>query len=175
MTTKYLDGKPTTHEAIIREEKAKFTADWIVLTELFYGKYKFDIFAFNPKTKKIQIVEVDLTSPTAPEKISFIESFAELKIIKLNRIKSKFLKTKSFKPILKVISNKIRVMILDYLNDEGSKTYTEIMQSVKMDPTKDAGRFGYHFGLLKKAELIELDNKVYSITEKGHEILKFVE
>jgi len=162
----------TTHSRAIEKEKENFSSDWVVMTEVYYKGYRFDVFALNPITKKIKVVEVDLTCNTSKEKIALIESFAELKIIKPQQ-KRRLNKTKSFRFVMKAVANNIRVALLDYLNIEGGKTYSELIQSVCMAAHRDGGRFSYHLNYLLKTSLIKQEGKIYVITEKGEKILAF--
>ncbi|MDH5754679.1 MAG: ArsR family transcriptional regulator [Candidatus Bathyarchaeota archaeon] len=71
--------------------------------------------------------------------------------------------------VLKAISSSIRLRILNLLFDKGPLSYTELMSSLKMNPSRDAGRFAYHLKFLLKADLIEADveAKKYCLTELG--------
>ena len=75
---------------------------------------------------------------------------------------------------MKTMSSAPRLAILDYLVDEGKKTYTELMQTLHMNPSKDAGQFAYHLKYLLKYGLISpTEGKFYVITEKGAQIIDF--
>jgi len=162
--------RPSTHNKLVEKYCKNFNSEWIVIKECRYKKYAFDILAFNPRTGKIKIVEVDLTSPTPQDKRDFIETFADLTIITPNKEE---LPDLDIHRIIKAVSNKIRLKILDYLYKNGDKSYTEIIQAVKMNPTKDAGRFAYHINYLCLTGLIESLNDKYTINEKGVNILDF--
>jgi len=71
--------------------------------------------------------------------------------------------------ILKAVSSPIRLQILNLLFDRGSLSYSELMSSLKMNPSRDAGRFAYHLKFLLKADLIETDaeSKKYCLSEMG--------
>lgn len=75
--------------------------------------------------------------------------------------------------ILKAVSSSIRLQILNLLFDRGSLSYTELMNSLKMNPSRDAGRFAYHLKFLLKADLVEADveAKKYCLTELGKMVL----
>ena len=75
--------------------------------------------------------------------------------------------------ILKAISSSLRLHILNLLFDKGALSYTELMNSLKMNPSRDAGRFAYHLKFLLKANLIEADTeaKKYFLTDLGKMVI----
>ncbi len=75
--------------------------------------------------------------------------------------------------ILKAVSSPLRLQILNLLFDKGSLSYTELMNSLKMNPTRDAGRFAYHLKFLLKADLIaaDVEAKKYCLTELGKMVI----
>ena len=75
--------------------------------------------------------------------------------------------------ILKAISSSLRLHILNLLFDKGALSYTELMTSLKMNPSRDAGRFAYHLKFLLKANLIEADAeaKKYFLTDLGKMVI----
>ena len=75
--------------------------------------------------------------------------------------------------ILKAVSSPFRLKILNFLFDKGSLSYTELMTSLKMNPSRDAGKFAYHLKFLLKADLIEADSslKKYILTDLGKMVL----
>ena len=75
--------------------------------------------------------------------------------------------------ILKAISSPLRLQILNYLFDKGPLSYTELMSSLKMNPSRDAGRFAYHLKFLLKADLAEADvnARKYCLTELGKMVI----
>ena len=75
--------------------------------------------------------------------------------------------------ILKAVSSATRLKILHLLFDEGPKSYTELMNRLRLNPTRDAGKFAYHLKSLISADLIEPDSKTkrYRLTELGRAIL----
>lgn len=79
--------------------------------------------------------------------------------------------------ILKAISSPLRLQILNLLFDRGPLSYTELMGSLKMNPSRDAGRFAYHLKFLLKADLIEADveAKKYCLTELGKIVIDVTE
>ncbi|MDH7477972.1 MAG: anaerobic ribonucleoside-triphosphate reductase [Candidatus Bathyarchaeota archaeon] len=79
--------------------------------------------------------------------------------------------------ILKAVSSPLRLQILNLLFDKGPLAYTELMSSLKMNPTRDAGRFAYHLKFLLKADLIEADaeTKKYCLTDLGEMVIEVAE
>jgi len=79
--------------------------------------------------------------------------------------------------VLKAISSNIRIHILNLLFDKGPLSYTELMSSLKMSPSRDAGRFAYHLKSLLKADLIEADveAKKYDLSEMGKIVIDIAE
>jgi anaerobic ribonucleoside-triphosphate reductase len=75
--------------------------------------------------------------------------------------------------ILKAVSSPLRLQILNVLFDRGPLSYTELMSSLKMNPSRDAGRFAYHLKFLLKADLIETDveTRKYCLTELGKMVI----
>ncbi|MGD0977527.1 MAG: anaerobic ribonucleoside-triphosphate reductase [Candidatus Bathyarchaeia archaeon] len=75
--------------------------------------------------------------------------------------------------ILKAVSSPLRLQILNLLFDKGPLSYTELMSSLKMNPSRDAGRFAYHLKFLLKADLIEalVDQKKYALTDLGKMVI----
>lgn len=75
--------------------------------------------------------------------------------------------------ILKAISSPLRLQILNLLFEKGPLSYTELMASLKMNPSRDAGRFAYHLKFLLKADLIEavVETKKYCLTDLGKMVI----
>lgn len=75
--------------------------------------------------------------------------------------------------VLKAVSSPVRLNILNLLFDKGALSYTELMNQLKMHPSRDAGRFAYHLKFLLKANLIEADSeaKKYFLTELGKMVI----
>ena len=78
------------------------------------------------------------------------------------------------KKVLSTLSNSIRVNILKLLSRQSPLTFTQIMQSMNLEPTSDAGRFGYHLRELKNSNLIKGDESGYNLTELGKKVVEFV-
>ncbi len=79
--------------------------------------------------------------------------------------------------VLKAASSSIRMQILNILLDQGPQSYTELMKILKLNPTRDAGRFAYHLKYLLKADLIEPDveTKEYRLADVGRNVIGFTE
>lgn len=79
--------------------------------------------------------------------------------------------------VLKAISASIRIQILNLLREHGPLPYTEMMTYLKLDATRDAGRFAYHLKALLKSDLIEPDveTKKYRLTDLGRRILEITD
>jgi ribonucleoside-triphosphate reductase len=75
--------------------------------------------------------------------------------------------------VLKAVSSPLRLNILNLLFDKGALSYTELMNALKMNPSRDAGRFAYHLKFLLKADLLEADAeaKKYYLTELGKMVI----
>ena len=75
--------------------------------------------------------------------------------------------------VLKAVSSAIRLTILNLLFDKGALSYSELMNQLKMHPSRDAGRFAYHLKFLLKANLVEADTqaKKYYLTDLGKMII----
>jgi anaerobic ribonucleoside-triphosphate reductase len=79
--------------------------------------------------------------------------------------------------VLKAVSSTIRLHILNSLLNKGPLSYTELMSSLNMNPSRDAGRFAYHLKFLLKADLMEADveSKKYCLTELGKMVIDIAE
>ena len=75
--------------------------------------------------------------------------------------------------VLKAVSSPMRLHILNLLFDKGALSYTELMNQLRMHPSRDAGRFSYHLKFLLKANLVEADSdaKKYFLTELGKMVI----
>jgi len=75
--------------------------------------------------------------------------------------------------VLKAVSSPLRLQILNLLFDKGALSYTELMNQLKMNPSRDAGRFAYHLKFMLKADLVEADveAKKYYLTDLGKMVL----
>ncbi len=79
--------------------------------------------------------------------------------------------------VLKAASSSLRMQLLITLVDKGPQSYTDLMKVLKLNPSRDAGRFAYHLKYLLNADLIEpdVDNKEYRLTELGKTMISFTE
>ncbi len=75
--------------------------------------------------------------------------------------------------VLKAVSSPMRLQILNLLFDKSALSYTELMNQLKMNPSRDAGRFAFHLKFLLKAGLVEADveAKKYYLTDLGKMVL----
>jgi anaerobic ribonucleoside-triphosphate reductase len=78
------------------------------------------------------------------------------------------------KKILSAISSSVRVKILQLLSRQSPLPFTQIMQMMNLEPSSDAGRFGYHLRELKNSNLIRGDESGYNLTDLGKKIVEFV-
>ncbi len=71
--------------------------------------------------------------------------------------------------MLKAVASSLRLQVLKMLLDKGPLSYTEIMNILHLNPSRDAGRFAYHLKSLIKADLVETDarTKKYRLTDLG--------
>ncbi len=67
--------------------------------------------------------------------------------------------------------------MLNLMLQQGPLSYTEIMNALKLDATRDAGRFAYHLKSLLKADLVEPDveTKEYRLTDLGRRIVEITD
>jgi len=79
--------------------------------------------------------------------------------------------------VLKAASSSLRMQLLITLVEKGPKSYTDLMKILKLNPSRDAGRFAYHLKYLLNADLIEpdVDNKEYRLTDLGKTMIDFTE
>jgi ribonucleoside-triphosphate reductase len=79
--------------------------------------------------------------------------------------------------VLKAVSSSIRLQVLTLLLEKGPLSYTEIMNLLRFNPSRDAGRFAYHLKALLKADLIEPDVKTrkYRLTDLGRMLVDVTE
>jgi anaerobic ribonucleoside-triphosphate reductase len=79
--------------------------------------------------------------------------------------------------VLKAASSSLRMQLLLILVEKGPQSYTDLMKILKLNPSRDAGRFAYHLKYLLKANLIEpdVDNKEYRLTDLGKTMINFTE
>ncbi|MFB3889405.1 MAG: anaerobic ribonucleoside-triphosphate reductase [Candidatus Bathyarchaeia archaeon] len=75
--------------------------------------------------------------------------------------------------VLKAVSSPLRLQILNLLFDKAALSYTELMNALKMNPSRDAGRFAYHLKFLLRADLVEADAeaKKYCLTDLGKMVI----
>ncbi|MHA1268822.1 MAG: anaerobic ribonucleoside-triphosphate reductase [Candidatus Helarchaeota archaeon] len=77
--------------------------------------------------------------------------------------------------ILNAISNDVRAEILKLLSMKNPLSFTEMMEERGLNPSQDAGRFGYHLRELKKSKLIKGGPEVgYQLTDIGEKVVEFL-
>ena len=79
--------------------------------------------------------------------------------------------------VLKAVASALRLNILRLLYERGPMSYTEIMNVLKLSPSRDAGRFAYHLKTLTGMDLIEPDpeSKKYVLTDMGKTLVEFAD
>jgi ribonucleoside-triphosphate reductase len=79
--------------------------------------------------------------------------------------------------VLKAVGSGIRLQVLTLLYDKGALSYTEIMTNLKLNQSKDAGKFAYHLKFLLRTDLLEpdLETKKYKLTDLGKMIVDIAE
>ncbi|MBD3230693.1 MAG: hypothetical protein GF329_21115 [Candidatus Lokiarchaeota archaeon] len=77
--------------------------------------------------------------------------------------------------ILNAVSNEVRAEILKLLSNKYPLSFTEIMEERGLDPSQDAGRFGYHLRELKKTHLIKGGpDSGYQLTFIGEKVVELL-
>ncbi len=84
-------------------------------------------------------------------------------------------KTQISADIFNAVSAPTRIKTLKLLATKGPLAYSEIMELLKFEPTKDAGKFVYHLRNLVSSSLVDLERgtKKYKITELGTRVITF--
>ena len=79
--------------------------------------------------------------------------------------------------VLKADASTLRLGILRLLYEKGPLSYTEIMNVLKLSPSRDAGRFAYHLKTLTGMDLIEPDHesRKYVLTDMGKTLVEFAD
>ena len=79
--------------------------------------------------------------------------------------------------VLKAVASALRLNILRLLYERGPMSYTEIMNVLKLSPSRDAGRFAYHLKTLTGMDLIEPDaeSRKYVLTDMGKTLVEFAD
>jgi len=84
-------------------------------------------------------------------------------------------RTQASANIFDAVSAPTRIQTLNLLATKGPLAYSEIMELLKFEPTKDAGKFVYHLRNLVSSGLVDLERgtKKYKITELGTKVITF--
>ena len=122
-----------THNSIIRREQKKYNSDWLTFKELQYGNYRFDLFAFNPKTKEIEITEVDVAAQSDEKKIEFAKTLGKTRVF---RNMGEKIIPKEFQIFVKVASNVTRMAILELLYDKNKKNIRTFFSNLNLNHQK---------------------------------------
>ena len=77
--------------------------------------------------------------------------------------------------VLDAASDPLRLRILKLLHTQGPLSYSDIMSSIKLHPSRDAGKFAYHLRRIRQSGLVMVDNetKKYMLTPLGGEMVDF--
>ncbi|MGP3666876.1 MAG: anaerobic ribonucleoside-triphosphate reductase [Candidatus Bathyarchaeota archaeon] len=84
-------------------------------------------------------------------------------------------KVRASAEIFDAVSAPTRIQTLKLIAAKGPLTYSEIMEMLNFEPTRDAGKFVYHLKNLIKAGLITFEKpiKKYKITDLGLMVIRF--
>lgn len=84
-------------------------------------------------------------------------------------------KSKGSADIFNAVSASTRIQTLKLLAIKGPLTYSEIMEMLNFEPTRDAGKFVYHLKNLVSTGLVEFEKNIkkYKVTELGLRIVSF--
>lgn len=83
---------------------------------------------------------------------------------------------RTLESLLVNIANPIRLRILYQLDRERPLPFNDLMRKLGLDPTKDAGKFGYHLKMLSEEGLIAGGSETgHYLTNLGIEIIKILE
>jgi ribonucleoside-triphosphate reductase len=79
--------------------------------------------------------------------------------------------------VLKAASSGLRLEVLSLLFERGALSYTEMMKTLRLNPSRDAGRFAYHLKFLLRTDLVEPDveTKKYRLTDLGRTMVSIGE
>ena len=77
--------------------------------------------------------------------------------------------------VFDAISAPLRLQILGLIYTRGALGYSEIMSQLKLNPSRDAGKFAYHLRKLLQAKLINADKKTkkYRLSPLGDMVIGF--
>jgi len=160
------------HSGIIKREISKLKEDgWLVFTEVHYRTFIFDIFAVNPETKQMKVIEVDVGHDSSSDKLKYVESLGlEIKVV---RPTSQPVPYRSVQETLNALGDPIRLRIIELLAQNDMR-YVDILNAVNLTPKKDAGRFGYHMKTLASSRIITKKETSYTLSDTGKKIFNFI-
>jgi len=77
--------------------------------------------------------------------------------------------------IFDAASSPVRIQILRLIHTKGPLAYSEIMEALQLDPSRDAGKFAYHLRSILQASLIDVDRETrkYILTDIGRMVVSF--
>jgi hypothetical protein len=168
-----------THDILIARAASKYGSDWLTLKEVTLENFRFDLLAFNYKTKEIEITEVDVHHTSSPEKISFGKSVGSFRIINC-KTKFKIRRNNGATTVLKkysaldALSHIQRTTMLEVLQVRGSQRYSDLITLMGLDSSRDAGMFAYHLKILVGSDLVSNKNNLYDISIKGKKALELL-
>ncbi|MCW4012223.1 MAG: helix-turn-helix domain-containing protein, partial [Candidatus Bathyarchaeota archaeon] len=77
----------------------------------------------------------------------------------------------SIHEIAKALSDELRVKILTEMSTKPPMRHTDLLNYIGLD-AGESNKLSYHLGILMEAELVSKQNLVYTLTEKGREVLE---
>jgi DNA-binding transcriptional ArsR family regulator len=83
---------------------------------------------------------------------------------------------KNYSKLFNALANILRLKIVKLLHDNGSLSYSTIMEQLNLDVNKDSGKFAYHLQTLRRAKLVTVDRhtKTYRLTSIGKTVADFL-
>ncbi|HYB92702.1 MAG TPA: anaerobic ribonucleoside-triphosphate reductase [archaeon] len=77
--------------------------------------------------------------------------------------------------IFDAASSPVRIQIVRLIHTKGPLSYSEIMEALQLDPSRDAGKFAYHLRSILQAGLIDVDRETrkYILTDLGRMVVSF--
>jgi predicted transcriptional regulator len=150
-------------------------SEWMVMRRVWYKGYQFDAVAFNPVSKELEFIEVDVFSETPQDKIRLAESLGKVRVVRAKPVDRKKEKSRLYQ-LLSAVANTTRLEILQVL--EGNPLhYNELVERVGLNATRDAGKFAFHIRKLVGNRLIKREGGArarYILTDNGKRVLDLV-
>jgi predicted transcriptional regulator len=160
-------NQPMSHPRIVLNNISLLHKEgFIASTEVKYKDFLFDIFAVNPETKEMKVIEVVVTSD---HRLAEKEALCTKLGIDFKIIVPKY-DNRNTRTIIdgaaSCFSNPTRINVLELLYLR-NLPYSEIMNKIGLNPKKDMGKFAYHLRILLKNGLIKKDREMYYLTALG--------